>query len=601
MSAEFLENDSFDIPKNYKKKQKFNTLKLVIYIVIVITICAASYIGYKEATERYLPTVTFDKSRQPLVYQKLSDITLKNTKNVDFKLETINDPTDDELKIADKGTVFLYLAEDDDKGVQNLYVRKLSDDENILSDARVLDTDVSDFKATSTGKTVAYRKEGNLYIADTKKTHPIADDVSKYYLNKKGDKITFMKDTDGSIYVCGTKKGDEATLIDTNIEKLISPKTTYTVIYYLKDSVLYKKEENKEPKPLAQNVIDAIMVDDFVYFTTEEMYEKSFTDIFDDDMSIADAKLKMPKTEDFIKKTSGVSLFDAESYKEALTQYEQKQHRDKIRKYYEENSVSVPVYSLYLCNRDTRKRVDTYLESPYLAYSDNTNKDIILYKSYDTDIYKSNISSIETLDQVTESVELSLSIKMDTDIKLLKKGRTPYIAFEEFPEKIIISQDSKYLYCTENVNGAIGDLIRYEIANKALKGRTVIKSNISDFYVDKKDSSIVTVFSGDGIGLYTEGKYNHLSDSSHTEFQLVDGAFFYFDQYDDSFKSGTLMVYRNGTSTVVDAGVHEFDVRNYNTVAYIKNYSTELEMGTLYVKSGRVKRKEDICVRTILN
>ena len=61
------------------------------------------------------------------------------------------------------------------------------------------------------------------------------------------------------------------------------------------------------------------------------------------------------------------------------------------------------------------------------------------------------------------------------------------------------------------------------------------------------------------------------------------------------------MVYRNGESSVVDSGVHEFDVRNYNTISYIKNYNPDLDMGTLYVKTGRVKRKEDICVRTILN
>lgn len=600
MTEQFLENDSFDIPKNYKNKQKFSTLKLIFYIVIVMVIGVSAYIGYREATERYLPTVTYDKSRQPVVYQKLSDIVAKNMKSADFTVTALSSETQDSLKITNKGNTYFFLSKDAETGLHNLCMRTLENDENTMSDITVIDTDVSDFKTTSNAKTIAYRKEGHLYISDTKKSHIVASDISDYYLNKSGETVMFFSDSDKSIYISKTEKKSKPRLIDSGVEKLITPKTEYEHIYYIKDSILYKKEDSKNPKPIAQNVIDGILLDGFVYYTTEEMYEKPFTEIFDDGFSAKDAKLEIPKMDDFIEKTDGVSLFDDESYQNAQKEYDEKQFRDKIRASYKENPARVSVYSLYNYNRNNRKRIDIYLESPYLTYN-VSSKNTILYKAYDTDIYKTEISTISDLSEIDNAITTALSIKMDTDLKLLRSGHTPYMAFEEFPQQIIIPEDSDFLYCAEMSKEGTTDLIRYTITNKSLKSRKVIAQNISEFFVDKNDPETVTVFSGDAIGIYTDGKYTHLSDKSNREFFFVDGAFFYYDQYEEFFKTGTLMVYRNGESSVVDSGVHEFDVRNYNTISYIKNYNPDLDMGTLYVKTGRVKRKEDICVRTILN
>ena len=600
MTEQFLENDSFNIPKNYKNKQKFSTLKLIFYIVIVLAVGVSAYIGYKEATERYLPTVTYDKSRQPVVYQKLSDVVLKNIKSTAFTIATVSSETQNSLKIANKGNTYFFLAKDTETGLCNLCMRTLEDDQNTMSDITVIDTDVSDFKTTANGKIVAYRKEGHLYISDTEKSHIVASDISDYCLNKKGGTVMFFADADKSIYISGTEKNEKPRLIDSGIEKLITPKTEYEHIYYIKDSILYRAEEEKTPKPIAQNVIDAITLDGFVYYTTEEMYEKPFTEIFDDSFSVKDAKLKIPKIDDFIKKSDGISLFDDEEYQAAQKEYDKKQFRDKIRAHYKENPASVPVYSLYNYNRNSRKRIDIYLESPYLTYS-NSSKNTILYKAYDTDIYKTDISTISDLGEIGNAIATSLSVKMDTDMKLLRGGYAPYKAFEEIPQQIVVTEDSDFLYCAEFSEEGTNDLIRYTITNKSLKSKTLIAKNISEFFVDKNDPETVTVFSGDAIGIYTDGKYKQLSDKSNKEFFFVDGAFFYYDQYEDFFKKGTLMVYRNGENSVVDSGVHEFDVRNYNTISYIKNYNPDLDMGTLYVKTGRVKRKEDICVRTILN
>ena len=587
-------NESFGIPKDYTKKQKFNALKLTIYIVIVAVVCVVGYRGYKTATERYLPTVTFDKTQQPVIYQRLSDITLKTNKNQSFTAGAVSGDLETLVKPTKKGTSVIYISKDN-----NLCVNSLSENEERISQTTVLDSQVTDFKSNSNGKIVAYRKGNILYVTDQKTSRVIAENVADYYLSQNNQKLIFYK-TDNSIYTCGTKSGETPVLIDTNVTKVVTDKSSYDVMYYIKDSNLYKKEANSHRIIMATNVIDAIMLGDLAYFTTEEIYEKSFTEIFNDDVATTDAKLSYPNPKDFTRTQSGATLFDAEGYQMALDQYENKLIRDSIREKYAQTPATITGYSLYLCERSINKRVDTYLESPYLTY--NTCKDAILYNRYDNNIYKAKTSTLTSQERADELIELSLATKLDADMYLLKKNKHPYKAFEEFPDgQTTISPDAKYIYCIKNSTGDYGDLIRYEITNKALRNRTVISKDVSDYYVDDDDCATVIVFSGDRLGIFTAEEYTHLSDQSCRDFFFVDGAFFYFDDYDYTQKTGTLRTLRNGKSTVVDTGVREFDVRNYNTVSYIKNYNPDMNVGNLYVKSGRVKKKKDICVSAIIN
>ena len=586
-------NESFGIPKDYTKKQKFNLIKLIFYIVVVAVVCVVGYRGYKTATDHLLPTVTFDKTQQPLIYQRLSDITLKTVKNQSYTAGTVTGDIDSQVKIAQKGTTVFYISKDNNLCVSTLF------DGQIMSEEIVLDSAVTDFKINPDGKFVVYRRGDMLCVSDLVSSKVIANSVEDYYLSKNNQKIIFYK-SDKSIYTCGTSRGETPVLIDTDVTKIVSDKSHYTVMYYIKDSILYKKEFDSPRMIMAENVIDAIMLGDFVYFTTEELYEKRFTEIFYDDTATKDAKLSYPDPDDFTYTQSGATLFDAEGYQEALTEYEHKIMRDAIRKNYTENPSTVNGYSLYLCERNTNRRVDTYLESPHLVY--NTCRDAILYRRYDNDIYRPKTSRLNSLAEANNYIISSLATQMDVDMYLLRKNKHPYQAFEEFPDgPVTISLDVRYIYCIENEKDGYGELIRYDVTNKNLRGRKVIAKNISDYYVDGADSSTTIAFSGDRLGIFTDGKFTYLSDKSYREFFFVDGAFFYFDDYDYTLKTGTLKTFRNGKPSVVDTGVREFNVRNYNTVSYIKNYNPDMNVGNLYVKSGRVKKKEDICVAAIIN
>ncbi len=583
-------NESYGIPKDYTVKQKFSALKLAIYVVIVAVVCVVGYRGFKMATDHFLPTVTFDKTQQPVIYQKISDITLKTDKSETFTAGTVTGDVASKVKTAKKGTAVFFLSADN-----NLCVSVLSDDTKRMSEAIIIDTQVTDFKTNSDGKFVAYRKGDMLCVSDLTAPRVIANDVADYYLSKNNQKLVFYK-SDNSIYTCGTTRGETPVLIDTEVTKIVSDKSDYTAMYYIKGTTLYKKEFDSPRVVMAENVIDAIMLGDFVYFTTEELYEKRFTEIFYDDAATADAKLSYPKPKDYTRTQSGATLFDAEGYQEALYEYESKLMRDTIRKNYSQSPATTTGYSLYICQRNSYERVDTYLESPYLAY--NVCRDAILYKRYDNNIYRPKTSKLQSFDAALKAIDASLATQMDVDMYLLRKNKLPYKAFEEFPkEQIIISLDARYVYCIEDY----GSLVRYEISSKNLRGRKVIDKDVSDYYVDGSDSSVAIVFSGNRLGIFANDTYTHLSDNSCRDFFYVDGVLFYYDDYDYTLKTGILKTLRGSKSSVVDTGVKDFDVRNYNTVSYIKNYNPDMGVGNLYVKSGRVKKKEDICVAAIIN
>ncbi len=587
-------NESCGIPSDYTQKQKFSALKLTFYVVVVAIVCILGYRGYRMATDHFLPTVTFDKTQQPVIYQRISDITLKTDKNETYTVGAVTGDLTSKVKTAQKGTALFFISNDG-----SLCASTLAGDGKRMSEAIMLDTQVTDFKINSDGKFVVYRKGNLLCVSDLVSSRVIANDVADYYLSKNNQKIIFYK-SDNSIYTCGTTRGEVPVLIDTDVTKVISDKNNYATMYYIKGSILYRKEFDAPRVIMAENVIDSIMIGDFVYFTAEELYEKRFTEIFYDDSAIKDTKLTYPKPEDYTHSQSGATLFDAEGYQAALREYENKLMRDEIRENYAETPATVTGYSLYLCQRSYNKRVDTYLESPYLTY--NACKDAILYRRYDNDIYRPKTSKLASTDEALSAIDTSLATPMDVDIYLLRRNRLPYKAFEEFPAgQIIISLDAKYIYCIENIRGDYGELVRYEITNKTLRGRKVVAANITDYYVDGADSGTAVAFSGDKLGIFTAGEYTHLSDNSCRDFFFVDGVLFYYDDFDYTLKTGTLRTFRNNKSSVVDTGVKEFDVRNYNTVSYIKNYNPDMNVGNLYVKSGRVKKKEDFCVAAIIN
>lgn len=597
--AKVYGNENFGIPKDYTKKQRFNALKLAFYLIAVVAICITGYKYYSDAVDRFLPEITYDRTNQPLIYSTTKEgIILKtqNGKSYDVGEFSDNGELSSSVTSASMGKSVFFLDREEN-GEQRLCYYNLSTDEVVT-----IDSGVSDFKVDYSGKFVVYRKEDVLFFSDTEEKHSVSEDVSEYYLTNNNQAIVLFKDDGTSMYTCLTQKGSTPVLVDNKITKVVSEKNTNAGIYYIKDSKLYLKEQNTPRKLIGDEIIDAIMLGNSVYYTTKETYERRLGEFFVDDVLKSDELLTTPDGADYIKEVDGLSFFDEEAFIEADELYSKKLVRDEIREYFKNTPKEIEGYSLYMYSEGDESRVDINLVEPTLSY--NSCKNILLYKKYDTvSLDKKNLSEVESIEDALLFSDELLTQRPDEDMYLVKERKRPYLAFEEIPTmQTEISLDGKYIYCIENGSDEAGKILtKYEIGSSSLKGRTVVTENVTDFFLDGSDSSAVIVFCDEKMGLFYEDKFTQLSEKSYREFFFVDGTLFFYDEYDYAKQSGKLCSFRYGKVTVIDTNVHSFRVRKYNAVSYIKNYNPKNGAGTLYIKEGKNIKRQSGHVTAIIN
>lgn len=592
-------NENFGIPKDCSKKQKFSTVKLTFYILAVAFICVTGYKYYHKAVDRYLPEITYDKTKQPMIYSTESGFVVKTQSGEKYKVAISPDGENANTVIRSvaQGRSIFFLGESERESVGfNLCLYNVDSDK-----ITVIDRHVTEFKVNPDGKLTIYKKGNTLYFSDLGESNMIADDVSDYFLSENNQVITYFSSDGTAMYTCGTNSGDEPVLVDSDITKIISEKGDYTNTYYIKDSMLYLKVYGEEKELIGKDIIDATMVGSSVYYTKKEVYVRPMSDFLSDSTYEDDKNLAVPQGADFIKEVDGMSFFDEEAFNLANAHYEQKLKRDEIRLSFQNTPIITNGYSLYRYSQEV-ELVDTYIATPYLTH--NSCKDIIVYKKKDTKSPNTkDLTDFKTPEEAKDFAKEMQSVTADEDMYLVKEGQSPFFIFEFFPTmQIEISLDGKYLYCIESKKGKNeGILTRYEIGANSLINRKEISDKVTDFAVDGSDSSAVMVFSGNTLSFYYNDALTYLSDSSCHEFFFVDRTLFYYDDYDYEKKAGTLCSIRNGVKTAIDTEVYAFNVRKHNAVSYIKNYDAELKTGTLYIKNGSKTTRQDTHVGAIIN
>ncbi len=604
-------NESFGIPSDCTKKQKMSGVKLFCYIVVVFLLCGIIYGSYRTFTDYWLPEMTFDKSAQPMLYVKNSEIMLKQKSDLrgnSFTEENAlyNTTSAPFAKITEDGKYLFYLGQKTkDLAGYDFFYRMVSsvDGENDFEQETVyIDGGVTAFKVASKGKAVLYSKLGWLYYSDLNSSRIIATDVTDFYLSDNNQQIIYFKDG-GKMYTCGTSKNDAPVLVDDGIEKLISEKDEYAEIYYLKKGALYRKAKDaKESVCIHESVLDAIMLDEYVYFVTQEERPVRFKEIFSDPFSVTDAELVAPTKKAFLKEDeTGASYVDEEAFLLAREAYEQKLLRDSVRDYFLTNPITRTENVLYVVKRDEVKELDTGLTEAYLRY--HSSRRVIVYKKRVEEAEKIDITTITSIREAKERAEKRSVNYVGDSMQVLVKDKNPYPGLSEYPSgQIELSLDGKYLYAVEDgdANGR-GNLVRYSIGARKLYDKAVLLKGVTDFALDGADSLVVLAFDGDALGICMDTDYTHLADRSCRSFFYVDHTLYFYDDYQPQNETGDLKYFRNGKVRYIDTGVHAFDVRNLKTVAYIKHYNKTLGIGDLYIKNGsRRGRKTDICVSRIL-
>ncbi len=602
-------NEYYGIPSDYTKKQKFSGVKLAFYIIVVVSLCGLIYSGFHEMTDWLLPEMSFDKSGKPMLYIKNSDVTIKDVTDKKGKSVVASvlygTGNGQQVKISDNMKyVFFATVDHTVESGYALCYRQIAEidgkSKDTPSETVVIDSGVTSYKIPSGGNFVLYTKGQNLYFSDLEKSKIIASDVTEFHLSKNNQQVIYYK-TNGSIYTCGTSENSKPVVVDTDVQVVYSEKNEYNTICYMKNNHLYIKDMDRERQLVAENVLDAILLDNFLYFVKSEPKIWRPNEVFTDEQQVFDNERTEPLPEDFMTvDASGEETFDEAAYLDATEAYAEKQKRDEIRDYFAENPLVSDQYVLYMYRRGEAKKVDENLASYSLRY--NSCKQTIVYPKRQRTKNKPKLRTCHSIDDAVLKVNAYLG-SGTTVMNVLRKDTTPYMGLEAVPKgQIEISLDGRYLYCIEQQNAeGKGILVRYSISQKELRHRTELCRGVTEFAVDGADSSVALAYDGTKMGICQGDTYTPLSEHTNHDFFYVDGTLYYFDEYNETEKSGTLMRFRDGKTKVVDRDVHTFDVRNLKNVAYIKRFDMELGVGELYVRNGNKKHEKiDICVRTIL-
>lgn len=604
-------NESFGIPSDYTKRQKFSGVKLAFYIVVVVCICGLLYSGFYKAADRFLPEMTFDKSQAPLLYVRNQDITIKEHqerrgKAVASSEQRYTGGNNEQIVMSDNYKYIFFAQENSgEESGFDLCFRKISSidgkKQDLPEETVRIDSDVRSYKTHPDGNFVLYLKGTQLYFSNLKKSKIVSTDVKEFYISQNNQQVIYYKN-DGRVYTCGTSLKSKPELVDTDVTKVLTEKQTYAKMFYMKGTHLYEKEYGAEQKLIAENVADAILLGDTVYFVRREPYEWQFREIFVDDRRVQDKELEEPDLKDYYMADAvGNRYVDEVAYRDAQEAYQLKKMRDTVRQYFALNPISTEQFVLYAVDEGETQLVDKNLAEYTLRH--HSCKETIVYKRNVLREEKIKISTVNGInDAIIRGTEY-VNVPATVGLNVLEEGKKPYLGMSVFPTgQIEISLDGTYLYCIEGKkNGETGTLVRYEMTGKTLKNRKVLQKNVTDFAVDGAKSDVAIVFAGNTMGVVMGDTYTHLSDNSTHDFFYVDGTLYYFDEYNEGTLSGTLKLFREGKVKTVDTNVHAFDVRNLKTVAYIRQYDTELGFGTLYVKTGnRAREKVDVCVRSIL-
>lgn len=596
-------NESFGIPADCTKKQRFSSLKLSVYLIVVLLLCSCVYGGYQFASDYFMPDITYDKSDLPMLYVKDTTLTMR-TKNARKGISITRAPQYAEGEVASMtqltadGKTLFYGAQSSEAAGFDLYCRS-TENEN---DPRLIDRGVTRFSISADGQQVAYLKDTRLFLCTDELPAIVAMDVTDFALSENNQQLIYFKENGSKLYTCSIGNKPKPVLVDEGIARLLTPLSEYGEIYYLKNDALFYKRYGEQAVCLVTDVKDAAMLDDYVYLVKKEVRSVAFSQLFQDTHAQVDSKAVPPKRTDFlIPNAAGALVLDSHAYQAAMTEFDAADRRNAVREQLKADPVNAPVNVLYTLKQGELDELDFGLtDTPLTQYSCTS---ALTYEKQLPPLDKLELADFSTVEEAQTAAIALLFAEHKAGLCLLKQDKTPYLALEYVPDgKIEISFDKNFLYAIEKIDETgRGTLMRYTIGNRGLRNATVLKEGVTDFAVDSADSSVVMVFDGDRLGICKGQNYTHLSDRSSRSYFYIDGTLFFYDDYNRESKVGVLKTYRDGRIRLIDIGVYDFDVQNLKTVAYIKNYDQWAGFGDLYLKSGSARGKRlDACVRQIL-
>lgn len=509
----------------------------------------------------------------------------------------------------------LFYPDRYDGGEFSLYYRNIK---KPAEEPTRIDTGITNYFVTEKGDKIFYVKGGTLYQNDLKDNkEKIASDVASYSVSLDGSKIAYQ-DEDRSLYVWA---GGDKEKIASDIEFVYRYSDNLSTIHYIKEGAVYKYADGDSEKIIPEyNTLVSIYESGEIYYITSEEQEIRLADYVNDNMASADAAMTEPVrpiAPDY--PYYNYWNYDADAYEAALAQYEidyaayqadnekyqqdyqayrEKESRDNLRSSLESQTLTRMVYSLYYFDGSDSILVSDAVADAY-SYSSALEKPVMVVRLNEDqeEVGKVRLSDISSVYEVSSRVDEAL---MTASEYYIVTGSSVSSFDQEAPYYFCFANDgSKILFLDEmDSDLEYGDLYLITVSKDQPGSPSLYDTDVSVQTVNiTKDGSVYyfkDVNSRNEGELFIDQKSVEFDVSCYSHYYDSDlKALFYYTDYSWDRGDGTLMMYKNYTSTKINDDIHDFTVISGNDILYLYDFSSRSYSGALYLYDGKNSEKID--------
>lgn len=498
------------------------------------------------------------------------------------------------------------------------------------ADAVKVDSDVTDFRINKAGTCVIYLKgsggDSILYRHNLKEKEKIGSGISSFNVANDCKKVSYFS-TAGGYYLWNEGKESQKMASDVSSVEYISK--DLSKVYYIKDGTLYSQTEGeKEKVKIASDVSSVAKVYESgeVYYTREDMAEKSLMDYVEDDAAAADAALTEPEYPTFpdypdypysfeyndkaqydaakAQYDANIEAYEAEyerlqnEYSAAEEAYSAKRSRDRIREDLALEKMEQTVYSLYYFDGKTETAVTDALVDRWSVTAARDSAALVLQIYNQSEVRKVKLSEVTNAYEVEDMVEAALYSSTEQYVAV---GAALSVIDQTKAEAFRISDAGDAVYYVDDIGEKdYGELYKLSIKDKKAGTPELYDSDVGRYSVYLTPEGSLVYYknmSDDGVkgDLFIDKKEIDTDVRvMGLPYESSDTSFMYFTDWNNEKRYGTLKMWKDGKAVKIADDVNTFTVTAKEEILYLYDYSMTSYQGDLYrYNNGKPQKLDD--------
>ena len=590
----------------------------VIMVVIVAGAICGGYLGIKKADINTSPVVSIYKTADGNNMIRLADGTEYS----------MGDATG--VSVSSDGMFVWYCRNTSSTtGKYDIRMIDISSKKSLKKEGIFVDKGIDEgWKTTKDGKFACYgiTKSGitscYMYSAETEKTVTVADTVDEYFPSSVGNVTYFTRKSGNTYSLHRTKFGEKSENVASGVRhvKYVGNDDDYEIFYTMPTGEgtnvnLFRVKGEEKASEVCSNVSE-VYLNDYtyggnLYYFTKNKSNVNWQDFISDNYYDSDLKIQKPLESDYMIEKGFIfkrKILDTTKYNAALSRYQQKLARDKIREELNKLDLGLAINDEYTCfvykSGVSRRMVTGVTLDGIIQYAKSGDPRMIYNKAVigvnkgitmDTLVSVAAKSNVETaMDYVRNSVQSTYDLNNSCFCSWFDGE-----SVQEYEIKDYDTEKTEFVFSKPGFVFGIsnGELYYSNIENSELSVKKLVDSSVSDYVAVAGDFYYEKLESTGTKSLYKfspENGKTEICRNVYSYFTANDSFVIILTRQDKSEELMSVGIY-DGLSYAMldkDLSLNNF-IYNDDSFAYIKNYKSGSGEFYVYTQNGGIVKCGD--------